>query len=415
MVLAALTVALVGGAYLIGERLQARVRLRSAEEAVGRQAWSEAREHLEPYLGRRPNEPSARLLAARVARRLERHAETDEHLDACVRLQGEESRAVKVERALLRVHRRDLASVEAFLRQCVARDDPDSVEILDVLSAALILDYRVAEAQQCLDDLLQRCPDHFHALVRRGWTARSLNWYGQAVEHYQKALDLRPDADAVRLVLAEIQVSLGRTADAQGHFEELTRRQPDNPSARFGLARCLTANGKPAEAQRIFDHLIAERPNDWKALGERGLLALQLDRPAEGEAYLRRAAALAPPDLPLWTRFADCLNRLGKSDEAREYWTRADRLRADLKQAESLGKLIREERPRDPELRRELGCVLARVGKPQDALHWFRSALAEDPRHRPTHQSLAEFYEQAGDFDRAAVHRQALGELDRAR
>src|SRR5207247_269393 len=128
-------------------------------------AWAEAYQHLNACLRRWPDSPGVHLLAARAARRLERLDPAEEHLDACQRLQAGETQATKVERALLSVHRGDLAGVERFLRACVQQDDPDTVEILDILSAALILNYRVAEAQHDLDDLLQRQPDHFHALV----------------------------------------------------------------------------------------------------------------------------------------------------------------------------------------------------------------------------------------------------------
>src|SRR5262249_21380742 len=150
------------------------------------------------------------------------------------------------------------------------------------------------------------------ALVRRGWTAQSQSWYAEAAESLRKALDLRPDADNVRLSLAEIQVVLSQFADAQGHFERLRERQPDNPSVLFGLARCRAGRGDKEQALLLLDRVLADYPDDWKALGERGWLCVQLDRPAEGEPDLRRAALLAPPDLPLLVRLSDCLGQLGK-------------------------------------------------------------------------------------------------------
>src|SRR5262249_29329043 len=150
------------------------------------------------------------------------------------------------------------------------------------------------------------------------------------------------------------------------------------------------------EAVALLDRVLAGNPADWKALGERGWLALQLEKPAEAEGYLRRAATLAPLDLPIQTRLADCLRQLGKRDAARACQARAHGPRADFQQAEQLGNLIREERPHDADLRQQLGCLLLRLGKPQDGLHWLQTALKEDPRHRATHEALAEFYEKAG-------------------
>jgi predicted Zn-dependent protease len=407
--------ALLGSAGYHGSRyFLARSHFRAAQQALDRHAWEEARNHLEVCLRGWPDSPDVHLLAARAARRLELFVEADNHLDTCQRLQGGQTQATRVERALLRVHRGDLAGAESFLRDCVARNDPDAVEILDILSAALILNYRVAEAHRCLDDLLERQPDHFHALVRRGWTAQNQAWYPLAVESFQKALALRPDVDAVRLSLAEIEVVLGRFSDAQEQFEYLLERQPKNPSVLFGLARCLAGRGQKEQARQVLDRLLADHPDDWKALGERGWLLVELDRPAAAETDLRRAESLAPPDLPLLIRLADCLRLLAKHDEARAFRDKADRLKVDIQRAGYLGDLIREKRPNDPALRHELACILLRMGKQQDALHWFQTALEKEPTYRPTHESLAAFYAKVGAFKQAAYHQRLLQGLGSA-
>jgi tetratricopeptide (TPR) repeat protein len=355
-----------------------------------------------------PRNTDAHLLAARVARRLERLDEADEHLNACQRREGRETQAVKVERSLVRVHRGDLAGEEDFLRACVKQNDPDAAEILDILAAALFINFRMAEAQQCLDQLLQRRPDDFDALVRRGRTAESMGWHADAVLYYEKALGLRPEVDNVRLAMAEIQVALGRFTDAQQHFEQLHQRQPKNPSVQFGLARCLAGTGRTQQGLQLLNQLLADYPNDWKFLSERGWLAVQRDRPEEGETDLRKAHDLAPFDLPLLTRLADCLRLVSKQDEADEYQDKAKRLKADIQKAADLGDLIREKKPDDPDLRHQLGCLLLRLGKKQDALHWFQTALEKDPTHRKTHASLVDFYESVDAFEQADYHRRFL-------
>jgi predicted Zn-dependent protease len=394
--------------YQYSRYRRARAQFEAAQQALEQHAWADAQQHLEASLRGWPHNPAAHLLAARAARRLELLDEAQRHLDACQAIEGRETQAIRVERALLRVHRRELAAVEGFLRYCVKQEDPNTVEILDILSAGLILNYRVHEAQQCLDDLLRRKPNDFDALVRRGWTAQSMSRYADAVQYLAKALALRPDADAVRLSLAELQVALGRYTDAQAHFEQLRRKQPEHPSVLFGMARCLAGTGRKEQALELLDRLLAAHPNDWKALGERGWLSVEMDRPAEAETYLRRAESLAPSDLPLLIRLAECLRLLGKEDEARTVREKADRLKADFERASYLGDLIREKSPNDPALRHELACILLRLGKPQDALHWFQTALEKDPTYRPTHQSLTEFYNRVGDFQQAARHRRFI-------
>jgi tetratricopeptide (TPR) repeat protein len=381
---------------------------------VDRHDWAAASEHLKVALRDWPRSADSHLLAARVARRRDRLDEAAEHLDACQQLDGHETQAIKVERSLIRVHDGDLAGQEEFLRTCIKQDDPDAVEILDILSIALLIDYRMAEAQQCLDDLLQRRPNDFDALVRRAQTAESMGWYADAVQHYVKALALRPEVDNVRLPMAELLVALGRFADAQPHFEQLGKRQPQNPSVRFGLARCLAGRGQKEQGLRLLDQLLGENPTDWKMLSERGWLLVQLDRAAEGETDLRKAHDLAPFDLPLLTHLADCLRLAAKEDEASKYRDKAGRLTADIQRAAELGDLIREKQPDDPDLRCELGCVLWRLGKKRDAEHWFQTALKKNAAHRKTHESLVELYKSVNAMELADHHQRILQGMDSA-
>ena len=407
-VLIALLLLGASASYVGGRYFWDRGQIRAAHAALDRRDWKLAQQFLDVALARSPNDPDVLLMAARAARRQEKLPEAQKFLDSCQRALGEESEPIKIERALLEVHRGNLAGVEAYLRARVRDGDPGTLEILDIMSAALIIDYRMAEAQACLDDLLQRQPDDFDALVRRGLTARNMGWYADAIKFYQRALNLRPDVDAVRLALAEIEVALGQFGDAQREFEQLRQRQPANPSVLFGLGRALAGQGSKEQALELFDRVLATNPTDWKALSERGWIAVQLDRPIEGEGYLRGAVAWAPPDLPILTRLADCLRLNGKQEEAHQYRDRADRLRADLQRAGELGDLIRDKNPADPALRYELGCILLRLGKKQDALHWLLTALEKDPGHVKTHEQLIEFYQSVGDRQRAEQHRRFL-------
>jgi tetratricopeptide (TPR) repeat protein len=408
--LLAVVALLCWGAYQWTRYDNVQSNYQAAQQAVERHDWKTAREKLKEAMQQRPDNPDMVLLAARVERRLEALDEAKKLLDTCERLQGRETQAVKVERALLRVHAGKLAEVETFLRACVEQNDPDTVEILDILAGALEINYRDAAAQRCLDELLKRQPQHFDALVRRGRTARNMGWHEDAIQYFEKALLIRPEVDNVRIVLAETQVGYGRFDRAKEHLEWLYERQPQNPSVLFGLARCAAAAGENDKALKLLNQLLADNPNNWMALNERGKLAVQCDRPDDAVSDLRKADSLAPPDVAP-THLVSCLLLLGKHDEARKYQDKAARILADRKRSAELGDLIREKAPDDPELRYEMGCVLLRLGKQRDAVHWFRTALEKDPRHRKTHEALVQFFLSVKAFEQAEHHQRILQQL----
>ena len=67
--------------------------------------------------------------------------------------------------------------------------------------------------------------------------------------------------------------------------------------------------------------------------------------------------------------------------------------------------------PGNAALLSELGQLYLRLGEPQRALHWLYQALERDPKHRPTHELLVQYWESLGTSEgkaRAESHRQAL-------
>jgi tetratricopeptide (TPR) repeat protein len=393
--------------YRAHRYLAERAQLQTVREALDRHDWLEARKQLDACLRAWPDSPAVHLLAARAERRLQHLDLAAEHLDTCQRLQDGDTPATQVERALLRVQHGDLAGAEAFLRARVTEDDPDAVEILDVLAIGLIRDYRLPDAHRCLEEALRRQPDNFDLLVRHAQTARAQAWHTVAVESLTRALALLPESKAVRQLLIDNLLALGRYREALEQVELLEAQHPDDSGVLFARARCLAGLGQKAEALKLLDRLLARDAN-WPVLSERGWLCVELDRPEEAEPYLRRAHALAPPDQTLLTRLADCLRLVGKHDEARRFREQAERLHADTVRALQLTKRYREESANDADLCHELGCLLLRLGKAPDAVNFFKKALQVNPAHRRAHESLAAYYTQVGDVRQAAYHQRQL-------
>jgi Tfp pilus assembly protein PilF len=53
-----------------------------------------------------------------------------------------------------------------------------------------------------------------------------------------------------------------------------------------------------------------------------------------------------------------------------------------------------------------LGEIYLNRGETDQALHWLYKALEGDPARKPTHALLADYFEKAGNTDRAKKHRE---------
>lgn len=83
-------------------------------------------------------------------------------------------------------------------------------------------------------------------------------------------------------------------------YAAVLRRLPEDLPAMLRQAQCLLAAGALADALDLYQAAAALRPRDAALFRQIGHAALLLDRPAEAEAALARATALAPGEEEIW-------------------------------------------------------------------------------------------------------------------
>jgi Flp pilus assembly protein TadD len=399
--LAAAVVALAAAGGGAAWYFRAEPHLAAAEQALDRRDSAAARRELDAYLRAWPDCGRAHLLAARAARRLHLYDEAEDHLRACDRLRWD-PQAVALERVLADVQHGDLRA-ERFLWDRVEAGGPDAPEILEVLTQYYLDDYQLMRAKDCLDSYLRLRPDDLHALLGRAFIWERLLYFADAAKDYRRAVEVHPEDDTARLRLAKNLLITGEPAEALTHFEQLRGRHPDDPEVRLGLARCRRRLGDLDEAQQLLGGLLAERPDDAAALAERGLVALNRNRPAEAEDFLRKAVAREPHNREANYNLYQSLLRQGKDDEAAERLAAVGRLDADLARLDQVTKAVIAA-PGDAGLRLEGGRLFLRNGQEEEGVRWLELAVRLDPALRPAHQELADYYRRAGRPDLAAAH-----------
>ena len=412
LVLALGVIALIGGGwYARAHYWLPKKHIESAEIALDHRNFDEARRELELYLEARPNDPRGHFLLAQTARRAGDLNAAEEHLTRCEHLQNEKPDAdvgdTKLEWALLEVQRGKLLEMDSYLRRRLRKEGPESVLILETMSWELMRRNRLQEALALLNHWLEKRPDEYEALVRRGWVADHLFDFDQAIKDYRQALDLQPDHDSVRLRVAELFVERNRASDAIEELERLRQRKPDDREATLCFGRALRLLNRTEEAKQVLDRLLETHGNFVAAMGVRAQLSIEGGRTEEAAALLQKAATLEPLNRQINYTLLQCQKQLGKNQDAKE--TQARLAQAD-EQLKKMAEIVRKvmEQPYDPALRYEAGMIFLQNGMTREGLHWLSTALDAYPAHRPTHEALAQYYEKAGQEDLAAYHRQFL-------
>jgi tetratricopeptide (TPR) repeat protein len=395
-----------------GRYLWARREWAAAQEELDKYAFDRALPHLQRCLEIWPDSLPTHLLAARTARRAGRLQEAQDQLKECQRL-APGSPDVALEEQLFRCQSGHMtADVETRFREAAQEGQANADLILEALALAYLDSYRLGAAQQCLNELLSREPDHVRAYVWRGYVRIGMGRYEEAEADFRKALELDPHCDEARLRLGEGLLTGKRPAEALSHFRYLHDQGKDSLDVLMGLARCERQLGQTAEARRLLQQADAQYPKSPAVLRELGEVALSANQPAEAERWLRRALDADPHDPKACYSLAQALRQLDRPKEADEYLSKSEQIdRDNQKLKEIVAKLGR--RPGDTDLYCQAGLICLRNGQEQEGLRWLRGALQVDPRYGPAHRALADYYQSKGDHELARQHRAAADQAAR--
>jgi tetratricopeptide (TPR) repeat protein len=395
---------LVSGMYGAGH-LWALRHYRLAQEALTKWDFDLAEQHL----GRssyvwwfRPGE--VRFLQARTARLAGNNDRAAALLRECREL-GVPEESLELEHCLLRALQGDIASVEGALVSRVLQGHPETVAILEVLTPVYLKSYRLQSARECVKRWREVEPDRLQAWILSAQVNERLRAKEDTFTSYRRVVELDPDNLRARLTFAGLLCEREGPCKAIDHFEYVRSRRGDTAEVLVGLARCRRLLSETAEARQLLDKVLAEHPLNSSALAERSRLALQSESAADAEKWFRQAVKVTPSEKDVLYGFSQCLEQLGKRQEAEEALATVQRIDADLQRLADLTALIAHH-PRDAGLRCEAGQILMRNGQEAEALRWLESALVEDAEHAETHQALGEYYQRKGNPERAAQHRQ---------
>lgn len=219
----------------------------------------------------------------------------------------------------------------------------------------------------------------------------------QALKEYQAALKADPTALSVKARLAGLHFSLGDMPNALRYAEEVADGRADDPRILTHMAGILAGGGKGDKALSVLDRAIELEPDSGDVYFSKGLLLLNLKRPAEAEQAMRSGIARSPDSAVGHYHLGRILLEAGKIDDAMASFERAitvntafepgylalasmHEARHDKDRAAAvLKKYLHNVNPRNREIRHQLVRVYVDAKDYQSARKELEELLADDP------------------------------------
>ena len=214
-----------------------------------------------------------------------------------------------------------------LLKQAVELD-PTMVGPLLSLANIYFAQQDLTQAGHWYDRAIQAAPDSADVRVSRGHFLFATGAPEEGRKEFHKAVELSPNQELIKLVIADRYVALGRRDDAEHEFTSLIADM-NSHKARKALAEMKLTAGQVAETKTLVNAILEADEHDPVGIYLKGRIALAENDALQAvglfEEAIGRNAALAGPHLYLGL----IRSAQGRVDSAQEELHQAARLQPD--------------------------------------------------------------------------------------
>jgi tetratricopeptide (TPR) repeat protein len=205
----------------------------------------------------------------------------------------------------------------------------DTLHLMGLLSFHFNQDDHAAE---WISRAIQQDPKPQY-LFTLGITRQRQRRFEEALQAFDRATQLKPDAVELWRHRGNVLVDLKRPDQALLSFQEVLKLNPRDRDAAYNSGSMLLRLKRLEEALSSLNLSDQLQPNHAPTLQKRALALHELGRSEEALADIKRAYALDPSQADICNNAGVFLQRLGRDDEALPWLDRALKLRPDYPDA----------------------------------------------------------------------------------
>lgn len=177
--------------------------------------------------------------------------------------------------------------------------------------------------------------------------------------------------------------------------------------SRFEKARQLRAEGNFAAAGYEFNQALGDKAYVKDAFEQTGDIMKLLGNDPKAAEFYRKAVTVDPTNIVLRLNYAKVLDKLGKNEAAVEEYNYILARTTDNKEVlyslERIYKKKLEESPNDADITSNLGAIMQKQNKFDEALAYYQKAEYINPSNINTRLNVGTLHQQKGDYKTALI------------
>jgi putative PEP-CTERM system TPR-repeat lipoprotein len=271
------------------------------------------------------------------------------------------------------------------------QSDPGNVYARKMLAASLLRSGHATDALSVLEPALKTAGRDVQLMALAGETYLQARNYGKAIELFQQASALAPEAANLRTSLGLSRIGKGELENAIGDLRAAADLDHSSSDAGVALVRTELSLKRYDRALAAVNALERAQPRSATVADLKGTVHAGQRDLGRARASFRQALALQPDYFPAAAHLAELDLNSGNPAGARQH------LAAFL-----------EKNKTSVEALTAMATVAEREGKPQDATPWLERAAAVAPMSLGPAVNLIGQYLRTGQTDKALVRASQL-------
>ncbi len=240
--------------------------------------------------------------------------------------------------------------------------------------------------------VLQNNPSAWIAHTNLGEAANEEGRLDEALEHYEKAVEVWPYSYELHHNLGSSYLKMGDFEKGEAHLRRALSIRPGLAATKVELALLLSETGRFKEAFDEGSMAVYMLPESAEIRNSFGMTLINMGRFEEAAGEFMKAVSLRAAFVEAVSNTGVALSGLGRDREALTYFKRAIEIN-----------------PGYAEAYYNAGVTLEITGKTDEAMKYYMETLRRDTRHFKAHSSIGNLYFVAGNFAEAAEsYRKAL-------
>ncbi|MGB7745811.1 MAG: tetratricopeptide repeat protein, partial [Verrucomicrobiia bacterium] len=270
--------------------------------------------------------------------------------------------------------------------------------------------------------------DNFIAQNNLGSVLLQRGEVDEAMVHYQKALEIKPDSAETHYNLGDVLLQQGKVDEAIAQYQKALEINPDYAETHYNLGNALLKKGRVDEAISQYQMALQINPDYAEAHINFGIALLQKGNVDEAIAQYQTALEIKPNSAETCYHLGNALLQKGRVDEAIAQYQKALEINPENAEAHNnlgnaqlkTGKVDEaiaqyqkslEIKPDNAEAHYNFGNALLKMGKVDEAMVHYQKALQIKPDYAEAHSNLGGVLLQRGKADEAIAHFQKALEV----